>query len=322
MNNCNEIIRSPIFYMGNKYKLLNQLLPLFPNNIDTFYDLFGGSGCVSANVSSNKTIYNELNGNIVKLFELFINYDSNYIDNAINNYIKLYDLNKEGTDVRQNNPDIKETRDFYNKKYIKFRESYNKSERDYLMLYTLTFYSFSNLIRFNKNNEFNMPYGNRCYTSQHKQIIDKWCNKIKTKNILINQKNAFDILENTNFNQEDFIYLDPPYFNTLAIYNEKRAFGGWDINCDFRLFKILEKLNLKGIKWGLSNVFKNKNNINNHLIKWCEKNKWNVYHLDFTYSSLGKGNAKSDEVYICNYNLENYNQAKQISIFDFIGDEK
>lgn len=37
-------IKSPIFYMGNKYRLLPQLLPLFPSNIDTFYDLFGGSG--------------------------------------------------------------------------------------------------------------------------------------------------------------------------------------------------------------------------------------------------------------------------------------
>ena len=321
MNNCNEIIRSPIFYMGNKYKLLNQLLPLFPNNIDTFYDLFGGSGCVSANVNSNKTLYNELNENIVRLFELFVKYDSNYINDTIINYINSYNLNKEGTDVRQNNPNVKEIREFYNKNYLKFRKAYNESSKNYIMLYTLTFYSFSNLIRFNKQSEFNMPYGNRCYTNEHKVIIDKWCNRIKNKNITISQKNAFDILENTKFNENDFIYLDPPYSNTLAIYNEKRAFGGWDTDCDFRLFKILEELNSKGIKWGISNVFKNKGNINRHLIKWCEKNKWNVYHLEFTYSSLGKGNAKSDEVYIFNYNVENHNQLKQMSLFDYIGGE-
>lgn len=70
----------------------------------------------------------------------------------------------------------------------------------------------------------------------------------------------------------------------------------------YRLFEILEKLDKCGIKWGLSNVFKNKDYTNEHLIKWCEKNNWHVHHLDLQYASLGKGNANSDEVYICNYN--------------------
>lgn len=296
-----DYVKSPIFYMGNKFKLLPKLVPFFPSNIKTFYDLFGGSGCMSANVESEKTIYNEINDNIVNLYKLFLKYTPDEIDTQINNYIDLYDLNKEGTDVRQNNPNIKEIRDFYNNNYLKFRKAYNDSNRDYLMLYTLTFYSFSNLIRFNGDNDFNMPYGNRCYTKKHYDLIKKWYDVIKNKNIEIRQLDAFDILNNTTFDKGDFIYLDPPYSNTLAIYNEKRAFGGWTIEDDYRLFDILEKLDKKGIKWGLSNVFKNKGNINKHLMEWCEKNKWNVVHLNFTYSSLGKGNANSDEVYIYNY---------------------
>ena len=42
-----KYLESPIFYMGNKYKLLKQLIPLFPSKCDTFLDLFGGSGVVS-----------------------------------------------------------------------------------------------------------------------------------------------------------------------------------------------------------------------------------------------------------------------------------
>ena len=37
-----EYIKSPLNYTGGKYKLLPQILPLFPNEIDTFIDLFGG----------------------------------------------------------------------------------------------------------------------------------------------------------------------------------------------------------------------------------------------------------------------------------------
>ena len=38
------ILRSPIFYMGNKFKLMKDLKELFPKECDTFVDLFGGSG--------------------------------------------------------------------------------------------------------------------------------------------------------------------------------------------------------------------------------------------------------------------------------------
>ena len=40
----NEVIKSPLNYIGGKYKILPQILPLFPKNIDTFIDLFAG-GC-------------------------------------------------------------------------------------------------------------------------------------------------------------------------------------------------------------------------------------------------------------------------------------
>ena len=35
-------IKSPLNYVGGKYKLLPQIVPLFPEKIHTFIDLFGG----------------------------------------------------------------------------------------------------------------------------------------------------------------------------------------------------------------------------------------------------------------------------------------
>ena len=132
--------------------------------------------------------------------------------------------------------------------------------------------------------------------------VEKTRSESKIKVLNIDYNDALNKFKNDN-QKFDIIYLDPPYSNTLAIYNEKRAFGGWTVEDDYKLFDILEDLDKKGIKWGLSNVFKNKDYVNEHLIKWCEKNNWNVHHLDLSYSSLGKGNANSDEVYICNYNI-------------------
>ena len=66
-----ELVLSPLFYVGNKFKLLPQLLPIFPDpsTVDTFYDVFGGSGVVSINVPYNKIIYNELDGRLVSLLK-------------------------------------------------------------------------------------------------------------------------------------------------------------------------------------------------------------------------------------------------------------
>lgn len=45
-----KYIKSPINYVGNKYKLIEQMIGLFPEKIKTFVDVFGGSGTVLINV--------------------------------------------------------------------------------------------------------------------------------------------------------------------------------------------------------------------------------------------------------------------------------
>ena len=142
-----------------------------------------------------------------------------------------------------------------------------------------------------------MPYGNRCYCFEHYKIMCDWYEKLKKKNITVSNKDAFDLLQNTSFNQTDFVYLDPPYLNTLATYNEN---DGWTLEKDYQLFDIIDELSRKGIKWGMSNVYRNKGTHNSHLKEWAEKNNYKVYHLNKKYVALGKGNAQSDEVYITN----------------------
>lgn len=55
------MLQSPLNYTGGKYKLLPQILPLFPKDINLFVDLFCGGCNVGLNVKSNRVIYNDLN---------------------------------------------------------------------------------------------------------------------------------------------------------------------------------------------------------------------------------------------------------------------
>jgi len=290
-------IKSPIFYMGNKYELLPQLMQIFPKNINTFYDVFGGSGVVSLNVKANNVVYNEINHNVHKLLKIFKEYTSDEIIGHIENRIKEFELPNEINDNRGQ------------KKYLDFRNFYNNSKDNILDLYALTYFSFCNLMRFNSKSEFNMPYGNRCYSNKkHKQKIKNACNLFKRKNIHFLDKDAFDLLNKTTFQENDFVYCDPPYLNTEAIYNEKRAFGGWTIEHDYELFEELDKLDSKGVKWCLSNVKENKGNTNQHLIDWANEKGYRIIGMSKNYSALGKGSANTYEICVINYetNLEGF----------------
>lgn len=311
-------IKSAIFYMGGKYDLLNELLPRFPKNetVNSFIDLFGGGGAISLNSPYKNTLYNEINGNIVNLMQMLKDNEPETIINHIKNRIEEFDLNKEGTDIRQNVKGIEETRNKYSKNYFKFRDFYNSQENKTILdLYTLTFYSFCNLIRFNQKNEFNMPYGNRCFAKKHEYEIREHHKRLNKKNIEIVNCDAFEILKNITKNEGQFVYCDPPYTNTTAIYNEQRAFGGWTIEDDKRLFNELDRLNKLGVKWAMSNVLENKGKSNNHIKEWADKNGYEIIYLDEKeYSALGKGNANSREILVVNYETP----FKQYSIFDFM----
>jgi DNA adenine methylase Dam len=299
--------------MGNKYKLLDNLLAYFPKKetVDEFIDLFGGSGVVSINVPYEKITYNEINHNITNLFKILVETEPQNIIGHIKARIQEFDLPQKGVEKKDNEYSK------YKRNYLNYRKFYNKQkEKNYLDLYTLTYFSFSNLIRFNSKNEFNMPFGNRCFLfGEHDINIELFYNIMKNKSVDIQNKDAFEILYNITKNKGQFIYLDPPYANTMAIYNESRAFGGWGLDDDHKLFDELDRLDKLGVRWAMSNVLENKGIKNEHIESWAIRGGYKI--IDFenkTYAALGKGNAESREVLIINYEppFERYN------IFDFM----
>ena len=55
---ANKLNRSPLFYVGDKYKLLNEILPYFPKDVDRFIEPFTGGGSVFLNVEAKKHLLN------------------------------------------------------------------------------------------------------------------------------------------------------------------------------------------------------------------------------------------------------------------------
>ena len=294
------MIISPIFYMGNKKKLIKKgLIELFPKNINKFIEPFGGSAIVSMNTQANVYFISDIDNNLVDLYKLFKYNEADTIINHINSRIDEYGLAREGTN-RTKFKD-KEKIEIYKQAYMNFRKHYNEN-KNVLDFYTLMFYSFSQQFRFNNKGDFNMPFGNGYFSKTNEEYIKNGCNFFSKDFVCIGNSD-FRTINVDLLTENDFVYLDPPYLNTTATYNEN---GGWTIQDENDLYELCEKLNDKHINFGLSNVFENKGVKNEKIIKWCEDNNWKVYLFDkHTYTACGKGNSNAKEVFITNYKMNN-----------------
>lgn len=292
-----KYVKSPMNYTGGKYKLLHQIEPLFPEDINLFVDLFTGGGNIAVNVKANKIVANDCEENIIGIYQTFQKYDNvDELIGQIEEIIKTYGLTIDNMEA-----------------YNQFRNDYNSlktSQGNYsplssyninILLYVLICYSFNHQYRFNSKGEFNMPFGKERsqWNENMKNNLINFHRRIKEKDIVFLNKD-FRQLKVDKLGINDFVYCDPPYLITCATYNEK---DGWNQECEEDLLKLLDELDTKKIKFALSNVLYSKGKTNDLLIEWSKK--YTVHHLDYTYQNCNyhtkdKTN-KSDEVLITNY---------------------
>lgn len=304
-----ELISSPLNYIGGKYKLLPQLLPLFPKVKGTFIDLFCGGCNVGINISAEKVIFNDTDENLIYLYNTFKNLDKDILLEMIEGIIEQYSLSR--TDLYGYsfyNCESSSGMGSYNKdKFLKLRDDFNNRTnfeyRYYVMLYVMIVYSFNNQIRFNSEGKFNLPVGKRDYNKKMQHKLSEFVDRIKEINCRFTCKDfvEFDL---SGYGENDFIYADPPYLITCATYNEQ---DGWNEGKEKALHSFLDNASDNGIRFALSNVLSSEGKENKLLIDWIEKNKsrYNTIHLNYNYSNSNyqKKDRKtgSDEVLITNY---------------------
>lgn len=282
------MIKSPFNYMGNKYRQLSQLLDIFPDNINNFLDLFCGGCDVSINTPAITITAVDNNKYVIDILKCFQEYQLEYILQFIDKRINEFNLSQTNLEG-------------YQKYQLLYNENINYHTP--LDLFVLTRYSFSNLIRFNKKGKMNASFGkNRggYNLSQKNNLINFYP---KLQNIIL-QCNDFKNIPLSNF---DFVYADPPYFNSGAVYNTK-GFGGqtWTIQDDINLLNRLEHSNTK---FALSNLIKHKEETNTLLLEWAQDNHYQINLIGSDYNSCiyttKIPQEPTMEVCITNYKKEN-----------------
>lgn len=302
------MIQSPLNYTGGKFKLLPQILPLFPSQIDCFVDLFCGGCNVGINVSANRYVYNDSCEPLINLYSVMQTMKSEVFLSKVEKLIQKYDL----SNVKLNgyefyNCSSADGLGSYNKeKYLMLRSDFNSlSKKDsdyYVMLYVLIVFAFNNQIRFNSSGKFNLPIGKRDFNQNMYKKLNNFLSLLHSQNAIFTHKDFrnFDISKLT---LNDFVYVDPPYLITCAAYNEQ---GGWTENDEMDLLRFLDSLSKKNIRFALSNVLEAKGNVNQILKHWIEnRTDYTMIDLNYSYNNSSyhrqKKKYRTREILVVNY---------------------
>ena len=290
-----SFIKSPLNYTGGKFKLLSQIVPFFPDNIETFVDLFAGGCNVAINCNASKIIANDINNQTIELYKYMQNKTTFEIINEIDSLIQKYNLSQSSLyGYNKYNTDSSIGLASYNKKaYLKLRQDYNNNPTP-IKFYTLIIFAFNNQIRFNKEGKFNLPVNKRDFTANMRRNLELFINRIKNIDIEFISKDFRAVTIPNN----SFVYIDPPYLATTASYNEN---GGWNEELELELLNYLDELNQRGINFALSNVLESKGIKNQLLIDWCYKRGYKINYLNYSYSN-------------CNYQTKNRDKSSTIEV--------
>ena len=304
MINCKEKFRrSPLFYVGDKYKIISQIKEVFPKKIDRFIEPFCGGGTVFLNTEANFYLINDIDLYVIKLHKFLISNAKNINGfwDKVENSIKKYELSAsylgKNVPLELRKQFIKTYYAKYNKEsYIKMRGDFNKNKNNMLLLYLLVIYGFNRMLRFNSYGNFNSPVGNVDFNKNVYEAILNYLSFAKDKEIEYSTKDYIDFIKEINFKEGDFIYLDPPYLISNSEYNKN-----WTSEDEERLYDLLDFLDEKNVYFGLSNMTNHKGNTNEILKERMKK--YIVYEIESNYISRFDNTIKknSKEVYVTNY---------------------
>lgn len=311
MKTSDDYLKSPINYTGNKFRILDQMFPYFPKKCNTMIDMFCGGATVGLNVDYKNIIFIDSDRHVISLLRYLSKITFVKFVEKIDKVTQEYDLtcsylrkiSKAGEGNYNKNNGLKHLNE---KGYYKLRKDFNAlsnkfSDKANLYLYVLMAYGFNNDLRFTKDGKFNIPVGKTDFNKNNAEKVRLFIERIKDKNVKFICASFTNKSITKYIEQSDFIYMDPPYLITDAVYNETPT---WTNENEHDLLDFVENLISQNKFFVLSNCISRDNIKNEPLYYWIKKMKNSVkqINLDYDYHTCSYNkklrNSKDQEVII------------------------
>ncbi len=296
-------IASPLNYPGGKHRLLSALFSHFPSSIETFYDAFAGGGTVSLNVPAARLVAIDVIPDLVHTMRVMQTLGAEAFIERLQRLSDQYGLIGSITDLPESerHPDALARRNAT--PYRALRAAFN-TPREWdpvdraVWWYTLVLYGFNNQIRTNQRGAWNTPVGKSGLNPILATRLTLFIDQLRARPIQWHCGSYQDILQRP-LTPRDFVYCDPPYSITTAVYN-----SGWNADDDHALFAFCDTLHQRGIRWAVSNVARHHGKTHDALIAWAKP--YTVHPIEMSYANASYHHAAasalpSEEVLITNY---------------------
>ena len=227
--NARRLTIPPIKCQGIKTKLTPWIRAIVPPDFDgRWIEPFMGSGVVAFNIRPEQALLADSNPHLLNMYQAISSGD-------ITPASARQFLEAEGSELQRSGGE----------RYYVVRERFNKYH-DPLDFLFLNRSCFNGMIRFNRKNEFNVPF---CRKPDRfsKSYVSKICNQIQAVSDVLRFghyefvcQDFSDTIQDSN--DEDLIYCDPPYIGRHTDY-----FNDWNEDLESALAKSLSSLRCKFI---------------------------------------------------------------------------
>lgn len=231
----NKLVMPFLKWVGGKRQLMNDIEPLIPSKISTYYEPFIGGGAVLLNQQPKKAVVNDYNAELINVYKMV----RDHVEELIEDLATHENESEYFYRIR-----VQDREEGF--------ESLSALKRASRVIY-LNKTCFNGLYRVNSSGEFNTPFGR--YKSPN--IVNEPVLRAVSKYL---QNNDIDLLSGDfedalkGARKGAFVYLDPPYdpiskSSNFTGYVE----GGFGSDQQERLRDVCIKLHQKGVNFLLSN---------------------------------------------------------------------
>lgn len=215
-----------IKYRGGKSREIPNITKHIPDYSGRYIEPFLGGGAVFFHLEPKQAIINDINTPLMAFYEGVRNRFKE-LRQELDDIEITYTKNRDTFDMLKSLHPNERVTDNNEALYYSIRDMYNnltdKRYSDALLYYFINKTSYSGMIRYNARGEFNVPFGR--YRSINTNLITEKHSALLQRAELYNvdYSDIFDKCE-----QNDFVFLDPPYDCTFSDYGNEEYRDGFN----------------------------------------------------------------------------------------------
>lgn len=208
-----------IKYRGGKSKEIPNIMLHLPRFSGRYVEPFLGGGALYFHLEPRQAIINDINSKLIGFYQGVRNhYDT--LRQELDEIEQLYTINRSKFDaLKALNPNER-VEDLNEYLYYALRDMFNdKADKHYsdaLLYFFINKTAYSGMIRYNSRGEFNVPFGR--YGSLNTSSVTR------SHSLLLNRAEVFNTDYSDIFNmcnENDFVFLDPPYDCVFSDYGNE-----------------------------------------------------------------------------------------------------